>query len=211
MTAPIEDISSLPGKKISDQEENPIGEVKEIYATEDGFPMWVSVEMSDGMASKKTVIIPLARIKDENGDLRVPYSKAKIGDAPEVDASEGISLECDHQLRGYFGIDTGDQEMRSDNKSYAALVPDEPAEAKQADADDIETPDPDRRTDETRSRLEDPGSSEMRKVTAEDVVDEDGGSKGDGGGGEKAETAKPDEGEEAKQDDGGEKAKEDAE
>ena len=30
MTAPIEDVSSLPGKKVSDQEENPIGEIKEI-------------------------------------------------------------------------------------------------------------------------------------------------------------------------------------
>ena len=34
MTAPIEDVSSLPGKKISDQAENPVGEVKEIYATD---------------------------------------------------------------------------------------------------------------------------------------------------------------------------------
>lgn len=40
MTAPIEDVSSLPGGKVSDQEEVPIGEVKEIYAMGgDGYPM----------------------------------------------------------------------------------------------------------------------------------------------------------------------------
>ncbi len=49
----------MPGKKISDQTENPIGEVKQIHAT-DGFPMWVAVEMSSGRAAKRTVFIPLA-------------------------------------------------------------------------------------------------------------------------------------------------------
>jgi hypothetical protein len=171
MTAPIEDVSSLPGKKITDQEENPIGEVKEIFATEDGFPMWVSVEMSQGMSNKRTVFIPLARIKDEDGDLRVPYSKNKIAESPEIDGSDGLSEECDFQLRGYYGIGTGDQEMWSDNKGYATLVTEESASAEKADADDLETPDPDQRTDESRERLEDPGSSEIRHVDAEAVAE----------------------------------------
>jgi hypothetical protein len=170
MTAPIEDVSSLPGKKISDQAENPVGKVKEIYAT-DGYPMWVSVEMSSGLAKKRTVFIPLARIKDEDGELRVPYSVQRIGDAPEVDDSDGISAECDRQLRDYYGIDTGDQELRSDNKSYATLVPEEAGEAQRVDnADELETPDPDTRTDESHERLRDPGSAEMRQVSAEDVA-----------------------------------------
>jgi hypothetical protein len=170
MTAPIEDVSSLPGKKISDQTENPLGKVKEIYAT-DGYPMWVSVEMSSGLAKKRTVLIPLARIKDEDGELRVPYSAQRIGDAPEIDGSDGISAECDRKLRDYYGIDTGDQELRADNKSYATLVPEEAGEAERVEnADELETPDADTRTDESRERLHDPGSSEMRHVTAEDVA-----------------------------------------
>jgi hypothetical protein len=170
MTAPIEDVSSLPGKKISDQTETPLGKVKEIYAT-DGYPMWVAVEMSPGLAKKRTVFIPLARIKDEDGELRVPYSAQRIGDAPEVDDSDGISAECDRKLRDYYGIDTGDQELRADNKSYATLVPEEGGEAQLVDdVDELETPDADTRTDESHERLQDPGSAEMRKVTAEDVT-----------------------------------------
>jgi hypothetical protein len=185
MTAPIEDVSSLPGKKITDQAENPLGKVKEIYAT-DGYPMWVSVEMSSGLANKRTVFIPLARIKDEDGELRVPYSAQRIGEAPEVDDSDGISAECDRQLRDYYGIDTGDQELRQDNKSYATLVHEEGGESQRVEnADELDTPDADTRTDESRERLQDPGSSEMRKVTAEDVThntqasgdDEDGKSR----------------------------------
>ncbi len=170
MTAPIEDVSTLPGKKISDQAENPLGKVKEIYAT-DGYPMWVAVELSSGLAKQRTVFIPLARIKDEDGELMVPYSLQRIGDAPEVDESDGISAECDRQLRDYYGIDTGDQELRADNKSYATLVREEGGESKRVEnADELETPDADTRTDESRERLHDPGSSEMRHVTAEDVA-----------------------------------------
>jgi hypothetical protein len=170
MTAPIEDVSALPGKKISDQAENPLGKVKEIYAT-DGYPMWVAVEMSSGLGKKRTVFIPLARIKDEDGELRVPYSAQRISDAPEIDGSDGISAECDRRLRDYYGIDTGDQELRADNKSYATLVPDEGGEAKLVEnVDELETPDADTRTDESHERLQDPGSAEMRQVTAEDVA-----------------------------------------
>ena len=180
MTAAIEDLSSLPGKKVTDQEEVPIGEVKDVYAMEDGHPMWVSVEMSmGGMGDKRTVMIPLARLKDESGDLRVPYSKEHISNTPEIDADDGISLECDRKLRDHFGIDTGDQELRSDNKSYATLIPDEPGAAERAeDLDQLEMPDPDKRTEETKSRVQDPGSAEMRKVTADDVTEGDEGAGG---------------------------------
>jgi hypothetical protein len=170
MTAPIEDVSSLPGKKISDQAENPIGEVKQIYAT-DGYPMWVAVDLSPGIAKQRTVFIPLARIKDEDGELRVPYSVQRLGEAPEVDEADGISAECDRQLRDYYGIDAGDQELRTDNKSYATLVPDQADESQRVEnPDELDTPDPDTRSEESRERLRDPGSAEMRHVSAEQVA-----------------------------------------
>jgi PRC-barrel domain len=170
MTAPIEDVSSLPGKDISDQAENKIGQVKDIYAS-DGYPMWVAVDLKQGLGDTRTAFIPPARIKDENGQLRVPYSKQRIGDAPEVDQSDGISTECDRRLRDYYGIDAGDQELRSDNKSYATLVPDDAGAAERVEnPDELETPDADTRTDESRERIHDPGSSEMRRVSAEDVA-----------------------------------------
>lgn len=175
MTAPIEDVSSLPGKKVSDQQESPIGKVKEIYSMEDGFPMWVAIE-----AGSKTVFVPLARLKDEGGDLRVPYSRQHIFDGPEIDHDEGISAECDHTLRSYYGIGTGDQELWSDNKSYATLVPEKGGAAQRAeDVEQLETPDSDKRTDESRERVADPGSSEMRQVAAEDVMDENKEDQGD--------------------------------
>ncbi len=172
MTAPIEDVRTLPGKKVTDQEEVPIGKIERIYAIDgDGFPAWVAVEASFGLGQKRTVLIPLARLKDEDGVLRVPYSKDHIGQTSEIDAREGISPESARKLRDHYGIGRGDHELRTDNRSYATLVPDQEGTATAVqDASTLETPDADTRTDETRARLERPGSSEIRKVTADDVV-----------------------------------------
>lgn len=177
MTAPIDDVSSLPGKKVSDQEEIPIGEIKEIYAIDgDGYPMWVTVEAKTGMGQKKTVFIPIARLKVENDQLLVPYSKSHIEETPEVDADEGITPECERKLRDHYGIDRADQELRSDNDSYATLVPEgEEGTAQRAeDADSLDTPDANKVGEETKARLEDVGSAEIRKVTADDVVEGEG-------------------------------------
>lgn len=172
MTAPIEDVGSLPGKKVGDQMGSPIGEVREIYAI-DGDPMWVTVEAAFGRGEERTVFIPLARLKEEDGELRVPYSKEHISQTPEVDGSEGISTECDRKLRDHYGIDRGDQELRSDNKSYATLVPEEEGTAERVeDVDKLKTPNADKRTEETRERLHDAGSAETREVDAGAIADE---------------------------------------
>src|SRR5277367_4924215 len=105
MTAPIEDVAALPGRKLVDQAGNPIGKVQVIYAMDDGFPMWVAVEASPGMCGGRIVFVPLGRLKDEDGQLRVPYSKHHIGDSPEVDGGDGISTDCDRRLRDFYGID----------------------------------------------------------------------------------------------------------
>jgi sporulation protein YlmC with PRC-barrel domain len=173
VTAPIEDVSSLPGKKVSDQQGASIGKVKEIYEAEGGHPMWVGIEASFGTREKRTVLIPLARLKDEDGNIAVPYSKDRIGDCPEVDISDGISAESDRELRGYYGIGIGDQELRGDNKSYATLVPDEPGPASRVeDADQLETPDPDKRTEESMERLKDTQRREARSGGVGDVTGE---------------------------------------
>jgi sporulation protein YlmC with PRC-barrel domain len=181
VTAPIEDVSSLPGKKVSDQEGTSVGKVKEIYAAGgDGEPMWVEIEGSFGTREKRTVLIPLARLKDENGDIAVPYSKDRIGDCPDVDTGDGISAESDRELRGYYGIGTGDQELRADNKSYATLVTDEPGEASRVeDAGQLETPDADKRTEESMERLQDTQRREARSGGVGDVTGEDEGKDGD--------------------------------
>ena len=66
-----------------------------------------------------------------------------------------------------------DDSFRTDNKSYATLVPEEEGSAQLAeDPDKLETPNADKRTEETKARLQDPGSAETRDDNADDIADE---------------------------------------
>src|SRR5256885_123823 len=83
-----------------------------------------------------------------------------------------------------------DQEVRSDRQPYAPLVPEDTDGSSQRveDADNLETPDPDRRTEETKERLHDPGGSSTRDVDAGKIADQNaelGGGDDDEGDDEK--------------------------
>jgi hypothetical protein len=177
MTAPVEDVTELPGKTVLDQFDEPIGEIEEIYAIGgDGHPTWVTVDVrpDEEGGKSRTVFIPLSRLKLEDGELQVPYSVEHLTAGPEIQPADELSEEDEGALRAYYSVGVGDGELTTDNFSYATLVPEEDGPSKRVrDVDRLETPSADRRTDETRTRLEDPGSSEMRKITADDVVDED--------------------------------------
>jgi PRC-barrel domain len=177
MSAPVEDVTELPGKTVRDQDEESIGEIKEIYAIGgNGHPTWVTVEAQPEDGEARTVFIPLARLKYEFDELCVPYTREHILSSPEVEAADKLSEDDEHALRGFYSIGVGDGELRTDNNSYATLVPDEDddgASERVRDVDALETPSADKRTDETRERLQEAQSSTIRKVTAEDVLDED--------------------------------------
>jgi|SRR5581483_5325188 len=121
MTAPVEDASSLPGKKIVDQDGQGIGEIETLYRSGEGEePEWLAVDTKISMFKQRTALVPLARVKDESGELTVPYSKQHVFESPEVDASGELSADDERALRDHYGIDRGDDELRNKNDSYAA-------------------------------------------------------------------------------------------
>lgn len=130
MASAIEDPSELPGENLCDQDGAKIGEIKHVYGIGDGEePMWVEVEMSTGLGRSRAVFVPMARIKEDHGDIRVPYSGQHLLGSPEVEADGTISEADDQALRSYYAIGAGDQELRTDNDSYASQVPDGEGEA----------------------------------------------------------------------------------
>jgi len=134
MTSAIEDTGSLPGESVCDHDGNKIGEVKHVYGVgDDGSPMWVTVETTTGLARSRLVFVPIARLKQEQGEIRVPYSGQHLLESPEVSAEGELSDEDERALRDYYAIDLADQELRSDNESYAAQVPDEEGRARQVE------------------------------------------------------------------------------
>jgi PRC-barrel domain len=183
MPSAIEDVSSLPGETIRDQDGRELGEVKEIYAVgENSTPMWVTVETSVGIGRKRLVFIPIARLKQERDQIRTPYSFQHIQDSPEVDAGDELSEEDERELRTYYAIGLADQELVESAQSYASQVPDDEGPAHKAGAGDAEgrvrelddRPAEERaeEADEAKKAKEGEDGEDRKHATAEDVLGE---------------------------------------
>ena len=79
-----------------------IGKVKQVYANDQtGQPEWLTV--STGLFGTKETFLPLADA-DLSGDrVTVPFTKAHVKDAPNVDADSHLSPEEEQQLYAYYG------------------------------------------------------------------------------------------------------------
>jgi sporulation protein YlmC with PRC-barrel domain len=144
MALRIEDVSSLPGRMVVDQEGEEVGEIKEVYGIgDDGVPMWVVVETHEGGLGGDEVckFVPLARLREDDDNLSVPYSVGHVQRSPEVEVEDEISEEDDNKLRVYYSIGLADQEFRNEPESYAAQVPEGHGSAQKVtdDLDDKKT------------------------------------------------------------------------
>lgn len=120
----IEDPTSLCGETLRDQDGGKIGEVKELYTVgSKEEPMWITVAVETGIGRYRRVFVPLARVKYEHDQLRVPYTAQHLLGSPETEADGELSAQQDIALRNYYAIDLADQEIRTDNDSYASQVP----------------------------------------------------------------------------------------
>jgi hypothetical protein len=177
MDATPVDLENVQGETISDQDGRKIGKIKDVCGKDgDGEPMWISVDASFGLMLKRVVILPVARLKEEDDEILVPYSLQHVRDSPEVEPSDEFSAEDDRRLRDHYGIDRADQELRTDNESYASRVvegpgspPEEAFEVDKEAADkefekdkdsDEDTSDEDSAEDDSEDEEADPRASE---------------------------------------------------
>ena len=86
------------------------------------------------------MFVPLARLKNEDDQIRVPYSFQHLQESPEVEAGDELSAEDDRALRNFYAIGLADQEMVSNAQSYASQLPDEEGEARRIEASAAEGP-----------------------------------------------------------------------
>lgn len=137
MTSTIEDLSALSGEKVCDQDGARVGVVKDVYGVgEDRAPAWVTVEISTGIGRSRLIYIPVARLKHEQGEIRAPYSSQHLLGSPEIDGGGELSEAEEEALRAYYAIGMADQELRTDNDSYAAQVPDGDEQARRLEDSD---------------------------------------------------------------------------
>ena len=99
------------GRNAVDGEGNKVGTIHEIYVdAETGEPEWLAVKT--GMFGSKVSFIPFAGASDVDGDVRLPYDKYQVKDAPSADADGELSQDEEAGLYRHYGLDFS--EARSD-------------------------------------------------------------------------------------------------
>jgi len=101
-----EDIRSVTNGHVYGSNGEKIGSVGQVYLdNHSGQPAWVTVKT--GLFGTKASFVPLAEASVDGNDLRVPYDKNMIKDAPNVDAEGELTPEEEDELYRYYGVPDG--------------------------------------------------------------------------------------------------------
>jgi uncharacterized protein (TIGR02271 family) len=92
------------GRNAVDSDGDKIGSIDEIYMdTQTGNPEWLAVKT--GMFGSKVSFVPIAEASDADGDVRVPYDKQQVKEAPTAEADGQLSQEEEAALYSHYGLD----------------------------------------------------------------------------------------------------------
>src|ERR687886_1046167 len=99
-------ISRVIGKDVYDVDGDKIGSASEVYLDdESGQPEWVTVRT--GLFGTKESFVPIRDADLTDQGVRVNVQKAKVKDAPKVDADGHLSPEEEEELYRYYGLGGG--------------------------------------------------------------------------------------------------------
>jgi uncharacterized protein (TIGR02271 family) len=134
-----QDITAIIGSNAVDNDGDKLGKVGQVYLDDQtGSPEWATV--STGLFGNKETFVPLADATVADGTLRVPYEKAKVKDAPRVDADQGhLSPAEEEELYRYYGVGTGTAGYTDTDTTRAAGYTDTDRSAGYTDTDTTRT------------------------------------------------------------------------
>jgi uncharacterized protein (TIGR02271 family) len=114
MALNTENLAQYRGANMTDRSGDKIGKIEEIYLDDrSGSPEWALV--NTGLFGTKSTFVPLRDANTSGDDLTVPYEKAKVKDAPKMDADGHLSEQEERELYRYYGMD---YEAGYDDVSY---------------------------------------------------------------------------------------------
>ncbi|MFF8763154.1 PRC and DUF2382 domain-containing protein [Nocardiopsis dassonvillei] len=93
--------ADLIGHHVLDREGHNVGKINQVYLDDNtDQPSWVSVHT--GLFGRHETLVPLQGSQPVEEDIRVPYDKSVVKDAPHVDADRHISPEEEQTVRQYY-------------------------------------------------------------------------------------------------------------
>jgi uncharacterized protein (TIGR02271 family) len=100
----IDTVGSWQGRTMVDRHGSRIGSIDAIYLDDHtGQPEWALV--NTGLFGTKSSFVPLAQATQTDQDVRVPYDKQLVKDAPRVNPDGHLSEAEERQLWRHYGLD----------------------------------------------------------------------------------------------------------
>jgi uncharacterized protein (TIGR02271 family) len=100
----IDTAQNWQGRTMVDPAGAKIGTIDAIYLDDDtGQPEWATV--TTGLFGTKTTFVPLAQAQSAGDSVQVPYDKAQVTDAPNMDAGGQLSQDEEAELYRHYGLD----------------------------------------------------------------------------------------------------------
>jgi len=104
-------VTEWTGHTVVDNDGDKIGSVEEIFLdAETDKPEWLAVKT--GLFGNKVSFVPVAEATEAGDDIRVPYSKSQVKDAPQADVDRELSQDEEADLYRHYGLEYS--ERRSD-------------------------------------------------------------------------------------------------
>jgi uncharacterized protein (TIGR02271 family) len=100
----IDTVRAWQGRTLVDRDGDRIGAIDAIYLDDlTGQPDWALV--NTGLFGTKSSFVPLTQATQGDDDVRVPYDKQLVKDAPRVDPDRHLSEAEERQLWRHYGLD----------------------------------------------------------------------------------------------------------
>ena len=106
MTPTESAVAEWRGSSAVDNDGQKIGTIEEIYMdAETGKPEWLAVKT--GLLGMKLSFIPIAEASAAAGEVRLPYDKQQVKDAPNAEADGELSQEEEASLYSQLEVNRG--------------------------------------------------------------------------------------------------------
>ena len=100
----MDTVRTWEGRTMLDRDGSRIGSIDAIYLDDQtGQPEWALV--NTGLFGTKSTFVPLAQATQAGEEVRVPYDKQLVKDAPRVDPDGHLSEAEERQLWRHYGLD----------------------------------------------------------------------------------------------------------
>ena len=100
------DVAALYDATVYETDGDKIGRVGTVYLDDaTGQPSWVTVKT--GLFGTSESFVPLDRASISGTDIRVPYSKSQIKDAPRMETDAELTPQEEERLYEYYGLGSG--------------------------------------------------------------------------------------------------------